>query len=107
MVILSQDSSGKIDFNFVSKISSGFVHNCLGLRLKLKVQVSLGKCLLMAVRATVSSCSECLQSESAEEAAMGWAPGPRITEADKTGDVKSLRRRLEDRVVLLVKGQGD
>ncbi len=37
---------------------------------------------------------------------MGWAPGPRITEADGAGDVKSLRRRLEDRLVLLVKGQG-
>ena len=38
---------------------------------------------------------------------MGWAPGPRITEADRTGDVRSLRRRLEDRLVLLVKGQGE
>ena len=37
---------------------------------------------------------------------MGWAPGARITEADLAGDVKSLRRRLEDRLVLLVKGQG-
>lgn len=37
---------------------------------------------------------------------MGWVPGCRITEADRTGDVKSLRRRLEDRLVLLVKGQG-
>jgi hypothetical protein len=48
-----------------------------------------------------------VQSESAEEAAMGWAPGPRITEADRIGDVRSLRRRLEDRLVLLVKGQGE
>ena len=37
---------------------------------------------------------------------MGWAPGARLTEADSAGDVKSLRRRLEDRLVLLVKGQG-
>ena len=37
---------------------------------------------------------------------MGWAPGARITEADRAGNVKSLRRRLEDRLVLLVKGQG-
>ncbi len=48
----------------------------------------------------------CWQSESAEEAAMGWAPGPRVTDADRAGDVRSLRRRLEDRLVLLVKGQG-
>ena len=38
---------------------------------------------------------------------MGWAPGARVTDADRAGDVKSLRRRLEDRLVLLVKGQGE
>lgn len=42
--------------------------------------------------------------ETAEESAMGWVPGERVTEADRQNDTKSLQRKLDDRLVLIVKG---
>ena len=38
---------------------------------------------------------------------MGWVPGERITEADRQSDTRSLDRKLDDRLVLLVKGDGE
>ena len=48
-----------------------------------------------------------LQVETAEESAMGWVAGERVTEADRQNDTKSLQRKLDDRLVLIVKGTGD
>ena len=36
----------------------------------------------------------------------GWEPAPRITAADKSNDRRSLRRRLETRLFLLIKMEG-
>lgn len=35
-----------------------------------------------------------------------WKPAPRITEADKTGDVRTLDRKLDRRLLLLLKSPG-
>ena len=48
-----------------------------------------------------------VQTETAEESAMGWVPGERVTEADRQNDTKSLERKLDDRLVLIVKGSGE
>lgn len=47
------------------------------------------------------------ETDSAAAASNRWDPAPRETEADRTGDVKSLRRRLDQRIFLLVKRKGD
>lgn len=46
------------------------------------------------------------ETDSAVAASNRWDPAPRVTEADKTGDVKSLRRRLDQRLFMLVKKKG-
>ena len=47
------------------------------------------------------------ETDSAAAASNRWDPAPRETEADRTDDVKSLRRRLDQRIFLLVKRKGD
>lgn len=47
------------------------------------------------------------ESEDGEGAAQQWQPAPRETEADVAMDTKSLRRRLDQRLFLLVKTKGD
>ena len=36
-----------------------------------------------------------------------WAPGPRVTEADHRNDTKSLERKLDRRLFLLLRRAGD
>lgn len=43
-------------------------------------------------------------SETAEENLIEYVPAPRITEADKTNDTKSLNRALDERLYLLLYG---
>lgn len=46
------------------------------------------------------------EAEDGEGAAQQWQPAPRETEADVAMDTKSLRRRLDQRLFLLVKTKG-
>ena len=46
------------------------------------------------------------ESEDGEGATQQWQPAPRETEADLAMDTKSLRRRLDQRLFLLVKTKG-
>ena len=46
------------------------------------------------------------ESEDGEGATQQWQPASRETEADVAMDTKSLRRRLDQRLFLLVKSQG-
>ena len=48
--------------------------------------------------------SENAQAEDSVEAR--WQPAPRVTEADATNDTKSLQRKLDRRLFLLLKGKG-
>ncbi|KAI8113089.1 hypothetical protein M9435_003095 [Picochlorum sp. BPE23] len=53
-----------------------------------------------------SKLTEGAKSEGSEESSSTWEPAPRETLADTTGDRKSLRRRLDQRLFLLVKKNG-
>ena len=46
------------------------------------------------------------EAEDGEGAAQQWQPAPRETEVDVAMDTKSLRRRLDQRLFLLVKTKG-
>ena len=46
------------------------------------------------------------EAEDGEGAAQQWQPAPRETEADVAMDTKSLRRRLDQRLFLLVRTKG-
>ncbi|KAL4419359.1 hypothetical protein ABPG77_001586 [Micractinium sp. CCAP 211/92] len=46
------------------------------------------------------------ESEMADEAGPQYEPAPRITEADKANDRRSLKRRLDQRLFMLVRPKG-
>ena len=47
------------------------------------------------------------ENAQAEDSVEGrWQPAPRVTEADATNDTKSLQRKLDRRLFLLLKGKG-
>lgn len=53
-----------------------------------------------------SKLTEGAKSEGSEESSSTWEPAPRETLADTAGDRKSLRRRLDQRLFLMVKSNG-
>jgi large subunit ribosomal protein L46 len=48
--------------------------------------------------------SEARKAENASTS--GWQPAPRITKADESNDVKSLERKLDRRLFLMLKRKG-
>jgi len=48
--------------------------------------------------------SEAKKAENASTS--GWQPAPRVTEADQQNDTKSLQRKLDRRLFLLLKREG-
>lgn len=54
-----------------------------------------------------SKLTEGAKTEGSEESSSTWEPAPRETQADVTGDRKSLRRRLDQRLFLMVKKKGE
>lgn len=47
----------------------------------------------------------CLGRQATETAAL-WQPAPRVTDADAANDVRSLDRKLDQRLLLLLKSPG-
>jgi large subunit ribosomal protein L46 len=48
--------------------------------------------------------SEAKKAENASTS--GWQPAPRVTEADRSNDTKSLERKLDRRLFLMLKKKG-
>ena len=46
------------------------------------------------------------EASKSEAAADTWKPAPRVTEADRTNDFRSLHRKLDRRLILMVKAKG-
>ena len=46
------------------------------------------------------------EADAADSGQSGFAPAPRVTEADDAGDAKSLRRALDKRLFLLIRTPG-